>query len=238
MMRPEVGSPIWQRNEQPACGIPTMLRLSDKWAPILGSQPETGMGYQVVSVTLKDGRQFDDVRVVGGVVTRVGDAAEIPFRDDEIQLIECTHGAHRPPSNWHFEVVESSAGVYRATGRDALGHRVDVSGTNPDALIAECRAMALRLASSRADNGLAKLPWRQSFLTVAELRVFLCDLAGWLDTGRLTQIGSQTLSPKELLETDSRPDVIECEFQDEQGRRYRLFVDTYHGTGGDWQQIE
>ena len=199
-MRPEVGSLTWQRNEQPAWGIPTMLRLSDKWAPILGSQPETGMGYQVVSVRLKDGRQFDDVRVVGGVVTKVGGAAEIPFRDDEIQLIECTHGAH--------------------------------------AMSAECRAMAMRLASSRADNGLAKVPCRQSFLTIAELRVFLCDLACWIDTGRLTQIGSQKLSSKELHETDGWPDVIECEFQDEQGRRYRLFVDAYHGTGGDWQQVD
>ena len=52
------------------------------------------MGYQVVSVTLKDGRRFDDVRVVGGVVTKVGDAGDVPFRDDEIQQMVCTHEAH------------------------------------------------------------------------------------------------------------------------------------------------
>jgi hypothetical protein len=28
-----------------------MLRLSDRWAPILSAQPETGMGYPIVCVT-------------------------------------------------------------------------------------------------------------------------------------------------------------------------------------------
>ena len=31
-----------------------MLALSNKWAPILVSQPETGMSYQIASVSLKD----------------------------------------------------------------------------------------------------------------------------------------------------------------------------------------
>ena len=31
-----------------------MLQLSDKWAPVLLAQPETGMGYQIVSTYLMD----------------------------------------------------------------------------------------------------------------------------------------------------------------------------------------
>ena len=64
-----------------------MLRLSDKWAPILNAQPETGMGYQVATVVLKDGRQFTDVLIAGGVVTKVGDESDIPFCDDDIQRL-------------------------------------------------------------------------------------------------------------------------------------------------------
>jgi len=72
-----------------------MLKLSDKWAPLLISQPETGMGYQITSVTLRDGRQFDDVVIVGGYVTRVGESTEVPFSDDEIEDIRVTHGGHK-----------------------------------------------------------------------------------------------------------------------------------------------
>ena len=158
------------------------------------------MGYQVVSVTLKDGRRFDDLRVVGGVVTKVGHAGEVPFRDDEIQQMVCTHEAH--------------------------------------ALYAECQATALKPANSSCAKGLATLPGGQTFMGVAEYRAFLCDLDGWIIAGRLTPIGSPTPPIWDPLATDRWPDVIECEFEDEQGRRYRLLVDTYHGTAGDWRRIE
>ena len=69
-----------------------MLRLSDKWAPILSAQPETGMGYQIASVSLKDGRQFSGVLIVGGIVTKVGDDDDIPFKDDDIRGIIVNHG--------------------------------------------------------------------------------------------------------------------------------------------------
>lgn len=78
-------------------GVLTMLRLSDKWAPILNAQPETGMGYQVASVSLKDGRQFNDVLIAGGIVNRVGDQTDVPFGDDDIQRIVVTHGANTRP---------------------------------------------------------------------------------------------------------------------------------------------
>lgn len=49
-----------------------------------------------------------------------------------------------PPAGWSFEVEEISAGVYQVTGRDAVGHSVVATGTDPDALLAECEAMASR----------------------------------------------------------------------------------------------
>ena len=74
-----------------------MLRLSNKWAPILSAQPETGMGYQIASVSLKDGRQFNDVLIAGGIVTKVGEQTDIPFGDGDIQAIIVTHGANTGP---------------------------------------------------------------------------------------------------------------------------------------------
>jgi hypothetical protein len=48
---------------------------------------------------------------------------------------------------WTFSVEEVSAGVYEVTGTDGLGHRVQAKGVDPDALLAECRRYAARLAS-------------------------------------------------------------------------------------------
>jgi hypothetical protein len=69
-----------------------MLALSEKWAPILRSQPETGMGYQIASVFLMDGRRFDYVTIVGGYITKVGASSAIPFNEAEIGRIVVDHG--------------------------------------------------------------------------------------------------------------------------------------------------
>jgi hypothetical protein len=63
------------------------LALSDKWAPVLLSQPESGMGYQIAAVLLKDGRRFEHVTIVGGHVTKVGESLDIPFREEDIEKI-------------------------------------------------------------------------------------------------------------------------------------------------------
>jgi hypothetical protein len=68
-----------------------MLELSNKWATVLASQRETGMGYQVVTIRLKDGRQFAGVTVVGGVINRVAGAETIPFAEGDIEHILVTH---------------------------------------------------------------------------------------------------------------------------------------------------
>lgn len=69
-----------------------MLALSNKWAPILVSQPETGMGYQIASVFLMDGRRFDHVTIVGGYITKIGNSTDIPFSEAEIEKIVINHG--------------------------------------------------------------------------------------------------------------------------------------------------
>jgi hypothetical protein len=61
-----------------------MLVLSDKWGPILRAQPETGMSYQIAVVTLKDGRKFERVTIVGGIIADVDGNKEIPFTEDQI----------------------------------------------------------------------------------------------------------------------------------------------------------
>jgi hypothetical protein len=68
-----------------------MIALSSKWATELASKPETGMGYQVVSVVLKDGRKFDQVAVVEGRFMEIRGHKDIPFTEDQIAQILLTH---------------------------------------------------------------------------------------------------------------------------------------------------
>jgi hypothetical protein len=68
-----------------------MLQLTDRWGSRLRSQPETGMGYQVVSIVLRNGQRIDQVLVESGVITRVRGQDSIPFREDEIADLIVTH---------------------------------------------------------------------------------------------------------------------------------------------------
>lgn len=72
-----------------------MLELGDKWAPILKSQPETGMGYCVATVSLRDGRKFEQVVIVGGVITEIAGDRAIPFAEEEITDIRVTHDKYQ-----------------------------------------------------------------------------------------------------------------------------------------------
>ncbi len=46
---------------------------------------------------------------------------------------------------WKFDVDEISAGVYEIVGTDGVGHRIQLRGTDPDALFAEARLSASRI---------------------------------------------------------------------------------------------
>lgn len=68
-----------------------MIKLSSKWTSELANKPETGMGYQVVTIVLKDGKKIDQVAVVEGKITEIRGREDIPFTEDQIDQIILTH---------------------------------------------------------------------------------------------------------------------------------------------------
>ena len=80
-----------------------MIMLTGKWIAELASKPETGMGYQVVTVLLKDGRRFDQVAVVEGQITEIRGRRDIPFAEGEIAEIILTH------DKWNFNAERESS---------------------------------------------------------------------------------------------------------------------------------
>ena len=65
--------------------------LPDHFSEQLVRERETGMGYQIVSVWLNDGRRFDQVVLTGGHVTQVRGYPEVPFEPLEVKRIKVTH---------------------------------------------------------------------------------------------------------------------------------------------------
>lgn len=57
---------------------------------------ETGIGYQIVSVQLKDGRCFDQVVVSECCIIEVRGYAEIPFAPEDVASISVNH------KRWNF----------------------------------------------------------------------------------------------------------------------------------------
>ena len=70
---------------------------------------ETGIGYQVVSVELQDGRKFDQVVTSEGHIIEVRGYKEIPFSAEEVSFVSVNHKL------WNFR---SASGV-RAKARAA-----------------------------------------------------------------------------------------------------------------------
>ena len=69
---------------------------------------ETGIGYQIVSVELKDGRYFDQVVVSEGCIIEVRGHREIPFSVDEVASIIVNH------NRWNFRDGSDSRRKVRA----------------------------------------------------------------------------------------------------------------------------
>jgi len=67
-----------------------------EWLEYLKGKPESGMGYQVVSVSLKDGRRFEQVVVAEGCFTQVRGYKNIPFTQDNIASVKLNH------KRWNF----------------------------------------------------------------------------------------------------------------------------------------
>ncbi len=49
-------------------------------------------------------------------------------------------------AGWSFNVEEVSAGVYRVRGADRSGRSVEATGTDPDALLEQCKRDAFRMS--------------------------------------------------------------------------------------------
>jgi hypothetical protein len=65
--------------------------LSSPWDEVVNNITETGMGYTIVSVTLRDGRRCDQVLIDSGYVSRVRGLADIPFSATDIAGIAPDH---------------------------------------------------------------------------------------------------------------------------------------------------
>ena len=62
----------------------------------LRQNKETGIGYQIVSVELKDGRRFDQVIASEGCIIQVRGYDDIPFAPHEVASVAVNH------SHWNF----------------------------------------------------------------------------------------------------------------------------------------
>jgi hypothetical protein len=68
----------------------------------LKGDTETGIGYQIASVELKDGRSFDQVWASEGCIIEVRGYEEIPFTSDDIPSVRVTQ---KP---WNFRAGSDS----------------------------------------------------------------------------------------------------------------------------------
>ena len=70
---------------------PGTFQFTGKLMPAVKALPETGMGYTVASITLTDGRKFDQAIIDSGYVTRVRGLPNIPFAEADVAEIKATH---------------------------------------------------------------------------------------------------------------------------------------------------
>ena len=76
------------------------LQLSARWHERLAAAPETGMGYHVVTVILRNGRRHDRVVVESGAISRIDGEVSIPFLKEDIADLIVTH------DRWDFGVED------------------------------------------------------------------------------------------------------------------------------------
>lgn len=74
----------------------------------LQSTKETGIGYQIVSVELKDGRVFEQVVISEGCVIEVRGHKEIPFTPDDVASVHLNH------KHWNFRAPSDVRAKTRA----------------------------------------------------------------------------------------------------------------------------
>jgi hypothetical protein len=95
--------------------LPNIRSLMKRLVPIpsgfvdhLKRAGETGIGYQVVSVELRDGRRFDQVVTSEGCIIEVRGFKEIPFTPDEVAAVDVNH------NRWNFRSASGARAKARA----------------------------------------------------------------------------------------------------------------------------
>jgi hypothetical protein len=73
-----------------------LIPIPREHADALSRHGETGMGYQVVSVTLKNGKHFGQVVASEGCVIQVRGHKDVPFAPDEVAAVSVNH------KRWNF----------------------------------------------------------------------------------------------------------------------------------------
>jgi hypothetical protein len=70
---------------------PGAFEFRGDWQERVKALPETGMGYCVVRVSLRDGRQFEQAGIDSGWLTRVRGLSDVPFSEEDIAEITANH---------------------------------------------------------------------------------------------------------------------------------------------------
>jgi hypothetical protein len=65
--------------------------FSGEWLETVRRLPETGMGYTVATIRLKDGRVFERAVIDSGCMSRIRGRGDIPFHECDIAAIKVTH---------------------------------------------------------------------------------------------------------------------------------------------------
>ena len=76
-----------------------LVAIPSEFVDLLKRATETGIGYQVISLELRDGRTFEQVVTSEGCIIEVRGYKEIPFEPDEVASITVNH------RRWNFRDV-------------------------------------------------------------------------------------------------------------------------------------
>jgi hypothetical protein len=68
-----------------------LVAVPSESAENLKRDKETGIGYQVVSVTLKDGRSFEQAVASEGCIIEVRGYEDVPFSQGEVAFVTVNH---------------------------------------------------------------------------------------------------------------------------------------------------
>lgn len=88
-----------------------------------------------------------------------------------------------------------------------------------------------------------EIPGERRVASPGEFEQLIRELVSATEAGLLVETSdggaaNPRIDVKALLGADTWPDIVDVEFVDRSGGRYRLFVDTYHGVGGRWSRLE